>query len=319
MGTLFNKNNQGPSEIQRLTGIYHASNDYSVIETEINDAMRTVSMLVGKDVMDKACELYGQNTQDDTGLVAAVQLPVAVLAVSRYSRNNLVSHEDNGSKVKTDGDEKIPFEWMMDRDERAQRERYYRSMDALYAFLEDSDLSEWKDSEERKAIQASVVKSINEFERIYPLDSSYYVYFMFQNLVIERQPALSRMVGAELWEKILSGTTEEGDQDKEKVAELTPLCRRYAVLSAVLTAVRRWSLEVFPLSIARRFAPSYQGNRRTQVATQEEMEAYVKGLEGQLEDIRLEMAEVLEDGKNPWEDTDPLPHNDPMNKYFSAQ
>lgn len=319
MGTLFNKNNQGPSEIQRLTGIYHASNDYSVIETEINDAMRTVSMLVGTAVMNKACELYAQNSPDNTGLVAAVQLPVAVLAVSRYSRNNLVSHEDNGSKVKTDGDEKIPFEWMMDRDERAQRERYYRSMDALYAFLEGSDLSEWKDSEERKSIQASVVKSINEFERIYPLDSSYYVYFMFQNLVIERQPALSRMVGAELWGKIVAGTTQGGDPDKEKVEELTPLCRRYAVLSAVLTAVRRWSLEVFPLSIARRFAPSYQGNRRTQVATQEEMEAYVKGLEGQLEDIRLEMAEVLEDGKNPWDGADPLPHNDPRNKYFSAQ
>lgn len=320
MAELFNKDNKGPIEIQRLTGIYHASNEYSVIETEINDAMRTVAMLVGQEVMNKACELYGAQVEDETGLVAAVQLPVAILAVSRYTKNNLISHEDNGSKVKTDGDEKIPFEWMVDRDERAQRERYYRSMDALYAFLEGSDLSEWKDSDERKALQASVVKSINEFERIYPVDGSYYVYFMLQNLVIERQPALSRMVGAELWAKILAGgTTDEHDKDKEKVNNLIPLCRRYAVLSAIIQAARRWSLEVFPLSVARRFAPSYQGNSRTQVATREEIEAYIEGLEQQLEDIRLEMAEVLADGKNPWEGADPMPHNDPRNKFFSAQ
>lgn len=318
MGQLFNKDNKGPVELQRLTGIYHASNDYSVIETEISDAMRAVSMLISKAVMDKACTLYEQG-DDDSGLVPAVQLPVAILAVSRYSKNNLVSHEDSGSKVKKDENETIPFEWMVDRDERAQRERYYRSMDALYAFLEDSSLEEWADSDEKKKILSSVVKTIQDFERIYPLDGSYYVYFMLQNLVIECQPSISRMVGSNLWAKVLAGTTEDDDPNKAKVESLIPLCQRYAVLSAVIQGVRRWSLEVFPLSVARRFAPSYQGNRQSRAATREEMEAYVSGLEGQLEDIRAEIAETLQDGKNPWEGADLLPHNDPRHKFFTAQ
>lgn len=318
MGNLFNKDNNGPAEIQRLTGIYHASNDYSVIETEIADAMRTVAMLIGQTVMDKACEAYKDGTDDLKELVEAVQLPVAILAVSRYSKNNLVSHEDSGSKVKTDENEKIPFEWMVDRDERAQRERYYRAMDALYAFLEHSNISEWEGSDAKKKLQASVVRSIQDFESIYPVDGSYYVYFMLQNLVIERQPSIARMVGAELWKKILAGTTEEGDADKEKVESMIPLCQRYAVLSAIIQAVRRWSLEVFPLSVARRFAPSYQGNRQSRAATREEMEAYVAGLEGQMEETRLEMAEVMGDGKNPWEGADVMPHNHPRNKFFTA-
>lgn len=318
MDRLFNKDNNGPVEIQALTGIYHASNDYSVIETEITDAMRSVTMLIGKAVMDKACAAYDAG-DDETGLVTAVQLPVAILAVSRYSKNNLVSHEDSGSKVKTDENEKIPFEWMVDRDERAQRERYYRAMDALYAFLENSGMKEWTESEEKKRLSTSVVKTIHDFERIYPVDGSYYVYFMLQNLVIERQPSISRMVGADIWKKILAGTTEEGDSDKEKVESLVPLCQRYAVLSAIIQAVSRWSLEVFPLSIARRFAPSYQGNRQSQVATREEMQAYLAGLGGQLEEIRLEIAEILSDGVNPWEGADVMPHNDPRNKFFTAQ
>lgn len=319
MGKLFNKDNNGPAEIQRLTGIYHASNDYSVIETEIADAMRTVAMLISKSVMDKACAAYESGDSESADLVKAVQLPVAILAVSHYSKNNLVSHEDSGSKVKKDENETIPFEWMIDRDERAQRERYYRAMDALYAFLEGNGVQEWMESAEKKKIQASVVKTIQDFERIYPVDGSYYVYFMLQNLVIERQPAILRMVGSDLWAKILSGTTEEGDPDKEKVKAMIPLCQRYGVLSAIIQAVRRWSLEVFPLSVARRFAPSYQGNRRTQVATKEEMDAYIAGLEGQLEETRLEMTETLSNGKNPWEGADVMPHNDPRNKFFTAQ
>lgn len=317
MAKLFNKNGAGPSEIQKLTGIYHASNDYSVIESEINDAMRSVSMLVGKGVIDAASQMYEDGATDEKGLVPAVQLPIAILAVSRYTKNNLVSHEDNGSKVKTDDNERLPYEWMMDRDERAQRERYYRAMDALFAFLEENEISAWMESEERKAVQASVVKTIHDFERVYPIDGSYYVYFMLQNLVIERQAALSKMLGAELWKKVLAGKADEADEDK--VAALVPLCRRYAILSAIIQAVRRWSLEVFPLSVARRFAPSYQGNRRTQTATREEMEAYISGLEGQLDEIRTELVETMEDGRNPWEGADTLPHNDPKKKYFSAQ
>ena len=34
------------------------------------------------------------------------------------------------------------------------------------------------------------------------MDGSYYVYFMLQNLVIERQPSISRMVEADIWKKI---------------------------------------------------------------------------------------------------------------------
>lgn len=317
MAKLFNKNGAGPSEIQKLTGIYHASNDYSVIESEINDAMRSVSMLVGKGVIDAASQMYEDGATDEKGLVPAVQLPIAILAVSRYTKNNLVSHEDNGSKVKTDDNERLPYEWMMDRDERAQRERYYRAMDALFAFLEENKISAWMESDERKAVQTSVVKTIHDFERVYPIDGSYYVYFMLQNLVIERQAALSKMIGAELWKKVLAGKADGTDEDK--VAALVPLCRRYAILSAIIQAVRRWSLEVFPLSVARRFAPSYQGNRRTQTATREEMDAYISGLEGQLDEIRTELVETMEDGRNPWEGADTLPHHDPKKKYFSAQ
>lgn len=309
---LFNKDGNGSLELQQITGIFYASNDYSVIASEIEDATRTVAGLVGEAVVEKAEEGYYSDELENDVLVPAVRQAVAVLAVSRHTRNNLVSHGDHGARLPADENEKIPFEWMIDRDERNQRERWFRSMDALYKVLEDTQEESWMDSDIRKRYKASIVRSLQEFELVYPVDGSYYVYYMLQNLVIEAQPKIRRMVGAEVWDVMV------GDSPKELHKALLPLCRRYAILSALITAVRRWNLEVFPIAIARRFAPTYQGNRSSRVALKEEMDAFVEGIEGQLEDVREEIAEELQEG-NPASGFDLMPNGDRRNKYFSAQ
>lgn len=308
---LFNKNNNGSIELQQLTGIFAAANDYSVIAAEVDNAIQAVSACVSSAVVKSAEGMYEAGT--DNPLVDKVRLPVAVLAVSRYSRNNLVSHEDSGSKIKVDTNEKIPFEWMIDRDEQAQRERYYRSLDALYGYLENSNNTDWQASETRKLVAGSIIKSLNQLELVYPIDGSYYVYYMLQGLIVECQTRLKKMVGDDNWKAMTDGTATE------KSNALLPPCRRWAVISALIKAVRRWSLEVFPREIARRFSPSYQGNRSSQVATQQEMEAYVNGLEAQLKEIQDEIAEILSDGENPYADFDPMPHGHRRNKFFSAQ
>lgn len=307
---LFNLDDRGPQELQQLTGIYLASNDFSVIASELADATHAVAALVGDAVIEAAEE--GYNYGDQTPLTFAVRKAVAILAVSRHTRNNLLSHGDNGAKIVADQNEKVPFEWMVDRDQQAQQERWYRSMDALYKVLEDTKEESWKDSDIRKRYKASIVRSLQEFEMVYPVDGSYYVYYMLQNLVIEAQPKIRRMIGAEVWDAMV------GDSPQELHKALLPLCRRYAILSALITAVRRWNLEVFPIAIARRFAPTYQGNRSSRVALKEEMDAFVEGIEGQLEDVREEIAEEIQDG-NPASGFDLMPNGDRRNKYFSAQ
>ena len=307
---LFNLDDRGPQELQQLTGIYLASNDFSVIASELADATNAVAALVGDAVITAAEEGYSYG--DEFPLTFAVRKAIAVLAVSRYTRNNLITHGDHGAEVVADQNEKVPFEWMVDRDQQAQQERWYRSMDALYKVLEDTEEASWMESDIRKRYKASIVRSLSEFERVYPVDGSYYVYYMLQSLVIEAQPKIRRMIGAEVWDAMV------GDSPQELHKALLPLCQRYAILSALITAVRRWNLEVFPIAIARRFAPTYQGNRSSRVALKEEMDAFVEGIEGQLEDIREEIAEELQDG-NPAAGFDLMPRGDRRNKYFSAQ
>lgn len=308
---LFNKDNNGSEELQQITGYYAAANQFSVIQTEVEDATRVVAGLVGPDVVAAADAAY--HNSSDPEFVAAVRTPIAILAVARYSSGNLVSHEDSGSKVKVDGNEKMPWEWMLDRDERAQQERWYRALDALYAYLEANNPESWQNSPARNRIKDSIVRTIQDLEMVYPVDGSYYVYYKLQDLVIESQALLHKMMGDTKWSLITADPVAQENQD------LLRICQRWAILSALVKAVRRWSLEVFPLSIARRFCPSYNGGRSSQAATREEMDAYVSGLEDQIAEARGELAELLADGQNPWKDYDPQPRNNPKNKFFTAQ
>ncbi|MCR5352369.1 MAG: hypothetical protein K6E35_07775 [Bacteroidales bacterium] len=307
---LFNKDNHGSAELQQLTGYFPASNDYSVIASEIDYAMRTVRGLIGDTVMSAAESAYDSGT--NLAFVRAVQLPVATLAVAYYTRNNLVTHDDSGSKVRVDDHEKMPWEWMIDRDERAQQERWYRALDALYEYLDKNSVSGWMASAVYARIKRSIVKTMDDMDAVYPLDGSYYVYYLLQGLVVECQGRLRKMVGEAKWAVISGTSVPEADMD------LLRACQRWAILSALVTAVRRWSLEVFPLSIARRFCPSYQGGRSKTAATLEEMNAYVDALSDQIGAAHEEIAEQLTGG-NPWEDFDPQPRNSPDNKFFTAQ
>lgn len=304
---LFNRDNRGSEELYRITGSYAAGGDFGAIAPELDDAARTVGSVVGKEVVRMAEQDY-ESGKDD-GLVAAVQLPVALLAILRHSGSNLVTHGDRGSKILLDADEKIPFEWMVDRDERAQTDRYYRALDALWAFIDESANAELKAAASHRLLDESIVKSVEDFERVYPIDGSRYVFHLFLGLIVERQAPLKRLTGAETWDRVL----------KEEGSALRRACERFVVLSAVATAARRWSLAVLPLSVARRFSPSYQGNNESSAATREEMDAYATGMEAQINDARLEILAEMTSGGNPYDGYDPLPCNDPSKKYFTVQ
>ena len=308
---LFNKNGKGSEELRRLTGSFAASNNYTSIAQEVNFATRELAMLVGQDVIRAAEYLYGSESHDDDPLVDAVRTPIAVLAVARYSALTLVAHEDSGRKIRANENEKLPWEWMIDRDDQAHREKYFRALDALFELLDTTRPDAWIQSEPYRRRQSSIVNNIYVFEATFPIDHSYYVFQQLQSLVIECQPRLKHRIGAEKWQEI---TADPVADDK---LPLLALCQRYAILSALVKAVRRWSLSVFPVEIARRFAPSYQGNRRSQVATIDEMDAFVSHIKAQLEETDAEIAEELSAGSN--RPADLLPRNHPRNKFFSAQ
>lgn len=308
---LFNKDLNGSLELYEISGTFQASSDFHGIESEIESATAEVAAIVGESVVSAAEEAYTAVTPTDAqkAFADAVRKPVAYLAISLHARLNALSHGETGRKLKVDDNEKIPFEWMIDRDDREMRERYYRALDALFRFLESSDIEAWKSSANRLRLQGSVVKSIAELENVYPVEHSYYMFYRLLPLMLEFQEGrLRKLIGDELMEALVSGA--------EAAKPWQNPARRCIILNAIVTAVRRWSIDTFPLAVVRRFSPTYQGNRSSSAATMQEIDWYVRNLLEQAKEAENELLEAI--SGNPYDGLPLIPDNDPRKKYFTV-
>lgn len=326
MYQLFNKESNGSVELNRLTGTFDAGASFALIEPEILFATGEVAGLVGDEVVSEASYQYMNGLPPRTGhgqvmpsvildqeFVDAVRLPIAILAVSRWVQRTMLTHGNTGRKIKADDNEKVPFEWMVDRDDRAMTEQYYRSLDALYAYLERNSVPEWVNSGRKNSFDGSLVASIQELEDIYPIDGSYYLYYRLQGLIIEVQQSRLKPMLGDRWAVITAASIPE------ESVYLCLLARRFAVLKALTIAVQRWSLEAFPLKIARRFSPSYQGNRESSAATMKEIDWFVGHIEEQLKEIQDMITAEMNGGKSGWEGSALVPSGFRRDKFYSVQ
>ena len=301
---LFNIKNKGSEEIYRATGAFTAATPYTSIENDIIDATDELRSQIG-DVVTLAEQDY-ENHPEGTNLSRAVQRVVASRALCFFAKNTGLSHGDTGRKLKVDDNEKIPFEWMIDRDDRELREKYFRALNHLYGFIrssisgkEDSPLAAaWKESPAFVSVNGLVVDSVASFESIYPIDGSNYVYYLIAPLMQEAQSKLCKMLGVN--ENKLMGNQ---------------IAVKYIVLTALASTLSRWSLNVFPVEISRQFAPSYQGNKEQRPATRQEMESSRNSF---LREARSAYSELAQQLRPSSEASDIIPHNNPENKFFTA-
>ncbi len=301
---LFNRNNEGAKLLHQLTGSYYASNDFDAIQSEIDFATSEVAAIIGKEVVGSAKSAY-ENSVEEV-FVKKVQMPIACLAVMRHFAQNIITHEDAGRRMKVDENAKTPFAWMLDRDDLAMRERYYRALDALFRYLAENKADLWAKSEVCKLTSQSILHSIHEFERFYPIDHSYYTFAMLIPLIIEAQDLRLKGLLGDRWPTILSAASET---DRKVLV----LAQKYAVLYAVTTAAERWSITVFPLSISRRFAPSFQGSEASMTASIKEISWYIGNLRKQQEETLDLLSRSVSSNT---EEPTLLPTNDRKNKFF---
>lgn len=306
---LFDKVQNGSEELNSLTGQWFASTPFYLIRTEIDFAAQELGSVVGSEVVDAAEEAYLAGTDPD--FVDAVRLPVAFRAIARYAQLSGVSHEGTGRKVKMDDNEKMPFEWMIDRDDRAMLDRYYRALDALYRYLEKNEVASWMSSPMRALTGRCIVRNLNEFERFYPVDGSQYAWHLFVPLIVDAQEnVVEPFVGAEIWERILSA---DGSDDVTAL-RLRSRAALLAVLIALVTAARRWSLDILPLSVARRFSPSYQGNRESRAAETREIDWFIEKTTAQIVQVKDDLKKLAGTAG----EACLLPENDPANKFATV-
>lgn len=283
-------------ELYQITGTFKASTDFTVIANDIEDATAELCTTIGP-VVEQVQKNYTDGEENDT--LKLVQRVIASRALCYFAKNTGLSHDSTGRKLKVDENEKIPFEWMIDRDDRELKERYYRALDRLYLHLEKEDSEEWKKCSISKQRAELFVKDFNVFESVYPLNGSRYTFYKLIPLMLEAQKRLAI---------ILKSNDSLPDN---------PGTSKYIILKALVIALERWNLNIFPLEISRGFSPSYQGNKETQPATLAEIDRTKAALSSQAEEaLKALLIEINKD--NPTTGASLLPKNDRTNKFFTT-
>ncbi|MDR0873926.1 MAG: hypothetical protein LBN27_10760 [Prevotellaceae bacterium] len=333
---IFNKNNNGVEEIHNIVGVaYYANNDFVSIRPHIIDETRTIIKHIGREVYDRAEEHYHsddfnpnwETTEEEEAetdvienkLVTLVQTAIALMASFRYNQANIMSHEDTGRKIKIDNDhEKLPWEWMYDRDDAAMLRRAFLAIDNLIDFCETEELTEWIDSEKRTACRSLFISSTAEFDRVYPIDESARFFYILAPFIREAQDrtlpgAMTLQVFTDLQQKY---TTNAITDEKDK--HLLFLVQHYLPLRTIEIACSRLAVSVFPEGVVQQFTAGIgtSGRHTTSVASDETRREYIRHIGKQadnaLDDIKRYIQQITADKLN----YPIMPKNSPNNRYF---
>lgn len=306
---IFNKDKNGAKELRELTANYYANNDFNKIIGEIELATDELEQLVGKPVMELAekCYMNPDENKDYTVLVRKVQRPIALLATLRLYQKNDLSHEDDGRKFKvaTDGSEKLPWEWQLDRDDALHLEEYYKAVDALIRYLNREEPDEWKESDAYKLSRTLLIRNGASFDSYFPIEKSERMFLILLPFIREAQQlTVKRAYGLANWDALLA------EKDVPETDAHFAASKAVALL-AMSMALRRLSLSVIPGGIIRKFMAE-SGMGESKPVSLEDVNRVSQWLADDAATWIDEMKRAR-DGDSP--EYDLLPKNDRRNKY----
>lgn len=254
---IFNKSDNGAEELKKLLGFLYASNNFDNIATDVMLAQEDLAADISQAVMDKA-ETHYQSEHFGTGgeyllldkLVEHIQLPVAYYAYANFAAHTDVSHGDDGRKVVIDSDnQKMAWEWMIDRDDEAVINKAHKTTDRLIAFLEKNAeaITEWKNSDARKIANGLMIQNAKIFNEIFPIDNSRRFFIKILPFIREAErrhivPVLGQTRYNDMLDALKAGTYTDDDN----VLMLVRVPLAYYSLS---TAVKRLSVKILPNGI----------------------------------------------------------------------
>lgn len=294
---IFNKDNRGSEELAQLTGTFQASTDFLLIKGDLHLAEGELKRFIGKGLFDKALAIYN-GTEGDSEFVQRVQIPIVYKAMYHFYQRNVVSHSGSGRKLELSDNEKVPWAWMLEKDDEEMLNSYYRNLDELFMFLDEQKYDEWTTSPLCQRLRDSLMSSLAEFEEVYPLNGSYYTFYTLIPFIKETE------------HRFIAPIT----QGVELTHDMETSARRFIALHAMILAVERLSISAFPTGIAQRFADSFQGRSGRAQPSPEQQRSYLATLKRQANGA----LELFRKKLQPASEYPLLPLNDNDNKFFTS-
>jgi len=311
---------QDIEDIKSAAGWIYSSMDFDALLPDIESATEDLIRVVGSDVYDRVAEYHqsliepvsetddDEDTQSDSELSAEAELnaellrlmrcPIALNALLSYMQSADISHETDGRKVKIDKDsESIPWEWQIEKDNAAMRNKAARATDRLIRYMDENidDIDEWADSAQRADIRSLFVPDAATFDRIAPIDES--------RLFFIRVLPFIRRADAAIRERVPSYATIKAHLVADTLTTpeqaIVNIAREIVVYDTMSLAIRRLSVLVMPDAVVQTFHSDSQTLKAGQVPSEESIKLAVESWKKDKEDAerRLEILQARQAGK----------------------
>jgi hypothetical protein len=296
---------KGNKELKELMGFIDADLKLKNLIPDIITATNDVIDLIGIEVYNKAIAAYANETiaDEDKAFIYAVRYPIAVNAYRLYAPNNDISHTNDGRKHRQEEGQKLPWEWMLDRDNAALEKRYYRALDDLIKFLDRSKVefeltttlyTIWTNSEAYKKTQKLFIRTVAEFDEFFTIQS--------RLLLIKLAPAISECeqyeilprIGKEKHSALKLALMENTAITDAADIELIRLIRQASVSYSLAWSMTRLSVQLYPEGVLQHVTSEKATTRGAKPAQKNETQEARQAFEVDYKRALLSIEKLLE-------------------------
>lgn len=293
-------------ELKEHLGFLDADIKYENIRPDIVTATNEVIDLIGQSVYEYIADKYPIFAVDeddfDQNLVRATQYPIFSRAYNLYAPSNDLSHTNDGRKMRNEEHEKMAFEWMINADNQAQEKRYYRALDDLIKFLDNSEVDDetaetiytiWTTSEAYKASQALFLRTTKQFDKYCVIDSPYLFFKLCPGMAeCETDEILPRIGKAKFDELKTKLQTPIAIEDPKDI-QLLDLIRRALANYAYAWGIERFSVSLLPDSVVQKYTSDTNTIKASAPSLKMEPQAAIQAYRNTFEKTCLKIEELL--------------------------
>lgn len=261
------------SEMNDLLGFVDADLEIKKIRSELYTATSEIIAIIGQPVYDYILDLYEAEpiAPETSFLVYSLQYPIAVNAYRLFAPSGDLAHTNNGRKMRNDeSSEKSAFEWMINRDNDALEKRYYKALDTLLDYLDQTNPTitaavleppaaavKWKDTDAFQKTHKLFVRTTADFEESFSIHS--------RLLLLKLQPGLNQCERDEILprigqEKFILLKNLVKDPTAEIDEKLLSLVKEACVYSALSWGLRRLRVLLLPEGVLQRYSGERGGS-----------------------------------------------------------
>lgn len=315
----------GDDELASLLGFSFSSLEFNRLQPYILIDEPRIRKVIGNGIYEAAQTRYNASgyspdlTSSDNldQLVHRIQAAHIFTAYLAFAKNNDLSHGSSGRKVMVGTDEKTPWEWQIEKDDRALLRKSYDALDALLFFLEQNasatGFTTWKDGAERKKLKGRFIQDAEQFDSLFPIDKSMRFFMLIRPFMLEmEQEVLAPSIGLTRYYAILQklSNSEPLSPEESRIVELGSRALAYFTLE---DALFKLADDEMPDTILRTYTPDSANRKKGAELKKDQQVVFRNAGHKHLRTLQQYVAQ-LESAQDPVQ----FEANNPDNKFYQV-